>query len=511
MSGRRRGCLPRLLIASAVAVLVLTVVVGGGITFAWRQAAIDTRGEVDFDRPLAIPPLEDGRLDASGTRVFELTARAGRTDLGGDEPSQTWGFNGAYLGPTLRAHRGERVAVNVTNTLETATSVHWHGMHLPARMDGGPHQAIEPGETWRPTWEVDQPAATLWYHPHPHGETADHVSRGLAGMVILADDEEAALALPRTYGVDDLPVIVQDKDVRGSGNLGSGSGRSIVVNGTKGPYAAVSSQRVRLRVLNASSMRVMDFRLDNDAPFAMVASDGGLLPKPFATNHVRLSPGERAELVVTMRAGETRVLQSVKPDLAGNFLSDHFDGGAASFDVLQLRAASTLNPSPAVPTTLSTTNLDTAGSPDKVDVHRSFTLNGREINARSMDMGRIDFAPAVDTTELWRVVNEGGSAHSFHVHDVQFRVLSIDGATPPPELSGLKDTIYLQPHARYRLLMRFADHADPHSPYMVHCHLLQHEDQGMMAQFVVVAAGQQPGRLAGRPAAPRPTPTSHGH
>ena len=501
MSGRRRGCLPRLLVATAVGVLALALVVGAGITFAWQQAAIDTRGEVDFDRPLTIPPLEEGRLDANGSRVFDLTAQAGQTDLGGDRPSQTWGFNGGYLGPTLRAHRGERVAVNVTNALPAATSVHWHGMHLPARMDGGPHQTIEPGDTWRPTWDVDQPAATLWYHPHPHGETANHVSRGLAGMVILTDDEEAGLALPRAYGVDDLPVIVQDKDVRGSGNLGSGWGRTMVVNGTPGAYAEVSSERVRLRVLNASSMRVLDFRLDNDATFAMVASDGGLLPKPFTTNHIRLSPGERAELVVTMQPGETRVLQSVKPDLAGNFLSDHFDGGAASFDVLQLRAATSLAASPALPATLSTTNLATAGAPGHVDGRRSFALNGREINARSMDLGRIDFAPTVDTTELWSVVNEGGSAHSFHVHDVQFRVLSIDDAPPPPALAGLKDTLYLEPHARYRLLMRFADHADADSPYMVHCHLLQHEDQGMMAQFVVVRPGQQAGPVP-TPAAP---------
>ena len=208
-----------------------------------------------------------------------------------------------------------------------------------------------------------------------------------------------------------------------------------------------------------------------------------------------------------MLPGERRVLQSVRPDLEGNVISDHFDGGAASFDVLQLRAAFTLRPSPAVPATLSTTNLETAGPPGHVDARRTFTLNGREINARSMDMGRIDFAPTVDTTERWSVVNEGGSSHSFHVHDVQFRVLSIDGAPPPPELSGLKDTIYLEPHARYRLLMRFADYADPDHPYMVHCHLLQHEDQGMMAQFVVLAPGDRPGDVSSEAPAP---PASHG-
>ena len=507
MSRARLGCLPKLLVTLCLGVVVLVLVAGAGFTFAWQQAAVDTRGQVAFDSPLTIPPLETGTVDASGTRVFDLTAQAGTTDLGGEKPSQTWGFNGSYLGPTLVAHRGERVAVNVRNDLPEATSVHWHGMHLPARMDGGPHQVVAPGHTWRPTWRVDQPATTLWYHPHPHGETADHVSRGLAGLVLLRDDEESALPLPRTYGVDDLPVVVQDKDVRDNGNLGSGSGRTMVVNGTTGPYAAVSTERVRLRLLNASSKRVMSFQLDDESPFDMVASDGGLLPKPFNTNHIRLSPGERAEVVLTMSPGEARVLQSVKPDLGGNVISDHFDGGAASFDILQLRAARTLRPSPPLPATLSTTNLATAGSPDAVEARRSFTLNGRQINGRSMDMGRIDFAPTVDTTEVWNVVNEGGSAHSFHVHDVQFRVLSIEGAPPPAELSGLKDTLYLRPHARYRLLLRFADHADPDSPYMVHCHLLDHEDGGMMAQFVVLPPGAKPGRLT-PPAAPH---AAHAH
>ena len=111
----------------------------------------------------------------------------GDTDLGRDDPTPTWGFNGAYLGPTLRATRGEQVAVDVHNALDETTTVHWHGMHLPAAMDGGPHQPIAPGETWPPTWKIDQPAATLWYHPHPHGETAEHVYRGLAGMFILDD------------------------------------------------------------------------------------------------------------------------------------------------------------------------------------------------------------------------------------------------------------------------------------------------------------------------------------
>src|SRR5688572_28663265 len=186
---------------------VLALCCGGGAVaavVAWSSADLDTAGRVDFHNALAVPPLAESRIDRQGRRVFDLRAEEGRTDLGQDQPTSTWGFNGEHLGPTLRAKRGERVLVNVVNGLAEPTSVHWHGMHLPARMDGGPHQEVRPGATWSPTWTVDQPAATLWYHPHPHGQTARHVQRGLAGMFIL--DDAAAVRLPTTYGVDDLPV-----------------------------------------------------------------------------------------------------------------------------------------------------------------------------------------------------------------------------------------------------------------------------------------------------------------
>jgi FtsP/CotA-like multicopper oxidase with cupredoxin domain len=150
--------------------------------------------EAEFATELAIPPLAPSRV-VDGTRVFSLTAQEGTTEFRPGIRTRTWGFDGAFLGPTLRAERGERVAVEVTNDLDEPTSVHWHGMHLPAAMDGGPHQEVAPGARWRPTWEIDQPAATLWYHPHPHGATEEHVYRGLAGMFLL-DDDAASTTCP---------------------------------------------------------------------------------------------------------------------------------------------------------------------------------------------------------------------------------------------------------------------------------------------------------------------------
>lgn len=212
----RRGLVITLVLVAVGATVIAGV--GAAAVWTWHRAALDTTDRIEFTRPLAVPPLAESELDDQGRRVFQLTARAGTHDFG-PHTSPTWGFNGDYLGPTLRARRGEQVLVRVTNQLPETTTVHWHGMHLPATMDGGPHQPVPPGDSWSPTWRIDQPAATLWYHPHPHGATEKHVLRGLAGMFILDDDASSQLPLPRRYGVDDIPVIVQDLHFDRGGRL----------------------------------------------------------------------------------------------------------------------------------------------------------------------------------------------------------------------------------------------------------------------------------------------------
>lgn len=477
-----------------IALVAAGVLVVGGfaayLAWSFASATVDTVGEVEFDRPLAIPPLAPSTVDAQGRRTFALTMQSGETDLGRGSPTRTWGFNGAFLGPTLRATRGEEVAVHVTNRLDETSTVHWHGMHLPAAMDGGPHQPIAPGGRWSPHWQVDQPAATLWYHPHPHGETAKHVYRGLAGMFIVDDDRD--VALPRTYGVDDVPVIVQDKDFDGSqlddthGLFESSGilGDTVLVNGTPGPFLDVTTERVRLRLLNGSNARVYRFHFDDYRPYAVVASDGGLLPSPVETDELLLSPGERAEVVVSVRAGERTVLRSTPPLVDGN----RFNGHGDRLDVLELRPARSLAQSPPVPATL-------APAPDLADdavaATREVRLSGTKTSFGEMDLSRIDVVSRLDTTEVWNVRNADGQVHNFHIHDVQFQVIRYAGGPPPPVLSGWKDTILLPPGKDAELRMRFTDHADPDSPYMFHCHLLRHEDQGMMGQFVVARPGEQ--------------------
>jgi suppressor of ftsI len=498
---RARRVLGRVL----VVLLALAGLSAGLLGFAWTTAAVDTADEVDFTNRLPVPPLADWTVDDAGRRVFDLRLQAGRTDFGRGGPgADTWGVSGEYLGPTLRAERGEQVAVRVTNDLGETTTLHWHGMHLPAAMDGGPHQMIAPGDTWEPHWRIDQPAATLWYHPHLHGETAQHVYRGLAGLFLI-DDPDTPASLPDEYGVDDLPVIVQDKSFSDDGQLDADEplfsptgflGETVVVNGSVRPYAEVKTERVRLRLLNGSNARIYNFGLvgpdGDERGMHLVGTDGGLLPAPAEIHRVMLSPGERAEVVVTMTPGENVTLRSFPADLGADFWNERFSGGDDTFDVLELRGTDHLDPSPPLLDRL-------APAPDlraeDATVRRSFRLGGTNINGRDMDMDRIDQVVHVGDTEIWELRNAAGSPHNFHVHGVQFQVVDVDGAPPPRQLSGWKDTVYVAPDSTVRLVMRFDAYPDPNSPFMFHCHLLRHEDQGMMGQFLVVGRGDdvQPG------------------
>lgn len=453
--------------------------------------------EATFDNELRIPEIAPSTLE-DGVRTFDLTASAGETTFPGHaRPTETWGFNGDFLGPTLRAQRGERVAFEIHNELDENTSVHWHGMHLPAVMDGGPHQEIAPGDTWRPTWTIDQPAASLWYHPHPHGATEEHVYRGLAGMFIIDDDASRAADLPQDYGVDDLPLTVQDKqfddedqlELRSDGSEPGTLGDTVMVNGTVGAFHEVTTEFVRLRLLNGSTARTYSFGFP-DRDMTLVATGGGLLDEPVALDHIRLAPAERAEVVVRFSPGETARLRSDEADLGG-ILLPATAGGNDAFDVLEFRAADDLAPSPDPSwPRAEQAGADALHEADAVGT-REFVLNTRKINGERMDMSRIDEVVHVGDTEIWEVRSTQTIPHSFHIHDVQFRVLTIDGEEPPPELSGRKDTIYLEPNVRYRLLVRFEDYADPEMPYMYHCHMLLHEDEGMMGQFVVIEPGQE--------------------
>jgi len=486
-----------LLWSLAVVALGVVALVATGYAL-YSRAQVSTFGELGFENELKIPPLLEPRVDADGRKVFELEFQAGTSELLPGKPTETWGANGAYLGPTLRARRGDRVLLNVRNGLAGATTLHWHGMHLPAKADGNPHQLIEPGRIWSPRWQVDQPAATLWYHPHLMGATAKQVYQGIAGLFILDDPDADALALPRTYGVDEIPVIIQDKRFEDNGSLDFSNrlisptgflGDVTLVNGTYDPYVEIGDRHVRFRLLNASNARIYNVGFADERAFDLIATDGGLLERPHRTERIQLSPGERAEIVAAFKPGEKVVLRSFQPDLGTNFFEGRFAGADDRFDLLQIRAAPMLARSPPVPQRLA--SHEHLHEHDAIRTRR-FELNGTAINGKDMDMSRIDEVLTAGSTEIWEVHNVGGTPHNFHPHGVSFRLLDYADGPPPAQLTGWKDTLYIPPGEGIRFLVRSPDYADRDTPYMFHCHILEHEDRGMMGQYVVVEPGDSP-------------------
>ena len=441
-----------------------------------------------FDSPLSVPPLAESTMEGS-VRTFDLALQAGTTEFVEGNPVETWGINASYLAPTLRAADGEQIKINVANSLPEDTTLHWHGLHVPAVMDGGPHQPIDIGATWNPHWTVSQAASTNWYHPHLHGRSEAHVKLGVVGMFIVDDAEESALDLPRSYGFDDLPIIVHDSPV-GLSNanpfdfinelLGARNGDSLtLVNGQYEPYFDVSTSLLRLRLLNASIGDVFEFSLSDSRDFSIIASEGGLFERPITNNSLMMSPGERYEIVVEFQPGETVMLNR-------SLLDDDGSIGLPE-STIEFRTASALTGTAEIPVTL--TDLASTDT-DGVVRTRNFDMSGVEINGLMMQMDRIDQVVHAGTKEIWAVRNlDRRELHNFHVHGVSFRVLSVGGEEPEPHQIWDKDTVLIPPETTVELLVTFPEVASEGWPFMYHCHFLRHEGRGMMGQYLVVEPG----------------------
>ena len=431
-------------------------------------------------RALRIPAILEPDTAEGNTRRYTLRMDEGQTEFREGSKTQTLGYNGSYLGPTIILNRGEDIQVTLLNQMQEETTVHWHGLLVPSDADGGPHQVIEPGAGRDVAFSVKQEAATLWYHPHTIGKTARQVYGGLAGFLLVKDDSSLSVGLPGTYGVDDVPLVVQDRsftagmqfDLPGSYSPDGTFGDTILVNGTIHAAFEVTTELLRLRLLNGSNARIYDFRLSDGRSFLQIASDGGLLNEPAAMHSLRLTPGERAEILISFR--------EMQP---GSSL-DLMDGDAP---ILRLNTANDLKQSGTIPVTLN--QLPPAADSGGSD--RRFVLSGMgmmvSINGDVFDMHRVDEHGFAKQDEVWEIYNRpdmmGGMTHNFHLHGTQFRVLTRNGALPPLHERGWKDTVALDSDDQVRILVRFEEPG----LFMYHCHILEHEDNGMMGQIEIKA------------------------
>ena len=440
--------------------------------------------------PLPIPPL----IEVGGSGAALLEAVDGTQGFLAGRGTAVRGFSQPFLGPVLRLKRGATARIDVRNRLREAITVHWHGLHVPGAVDGGPHSEIAPGALWQPALEIDQPACTAWYHSHRHGLTGPQVYSGLAGMLLIDESGSREPGVPQRYGIDDLPLIVQDRAFAADGRLlyAAGGmammagvrGDRIVVNGAIQPVASVPAGIVRLRLLNASNARILHLRFEDGRVMHQIASDGGLLPRPVAQRTLTLATGERAEVLVDFSDGTPARLLSA-PDtnspmmgmmgggMGGMGGMGRGRGGAmggmgmsaepvavaqdGAFEVLRLRvdraqtvvvpslpaqmAQAAPGPNLGEPVRRRRFVLDSMGGmAGGGGMGGGMGMMGMTINGRAFDMSRIDLRARRGETELWEV-RAGDMAHPFHVHGTSFQVLSRNGQAVDFASTGWKDTV----------------------------------------------------------------------
>ncbi|HEX6075990.1 MAG TPA: multicopper oxidase domain-containing protein [Micromonosporaceae bacterium] len=416
--------------------------------------------------PLYVPPT------VGLASAYTLNARPGRIDLGGGNLANAWLYNGSMPGPSFRGRTGDTAQITVVNGLSQETITHWHGMIIDHANDGQPVYAIPPGGTYAYSFPIRQRAAMNWYHPHPHLLTGQQVALGLAGAFIINDAEEDALGLPS--GAYEVPLVIRDASLDATGNLqykprsGGFVGDTVVVNGTRDPYLNVDTALYRFRVLGGSNARIFGLTLSNGVPFTLIGNDGGLLTSAVQLSRVDVSPGERYDLLVDFRnlpVGTTMILRDAR----------------SGWDLLEFRVTRSVTVPGTIPTSLST--ITSLSSPVRT---RTFSFDGMgRINGQEYDMHRVDFQVPFGDVERWRFTTNGNAPHPVHIHGASFQVMSRSGGRNRlfPWESGWKDTVLLEDRETVEILIRFDAYR---GMYLMHCHKLEHEDLGMMSNFMVV-------------------------
>ena len=457
---------------------------------------------------LPIPKLIDG---SQGTPI-NLQIQSGAWSFRPGIKTPTLGFSQDYLGPTIRTRQNSELNLHYQNSWTENVAVHGHGLHVPAIVDGGPQLEIVPGDSWKPSLSIVQQAATCWYHSHTHGKTGDQVYRGLAGMIIIDDENSDSLNLPGRYGVDDLPIIIQDRTFDSEGKLvyslhdaheDGWLGETVVINGAISPVAKVPAGKVRLRLLNGANARFYIVQFSDNRTFYKIATDGGLLPAPVPLTSMEMSPGERCEIIVD--------LEDAKPASLLTLFEDEFEDEEGVVENILALFDKTETPLPEPSLILipdsnlpahteplpQKLNSITRPSESDVVVTRDFFLemeaegssHGHSnmemmINGAAMNMNVINERAEKGVWERWRVRSDAG-AHPFHVHGCSFLIEQMEGEAAPLDQQGWKDMVVADDDDWATILVRFDHEATDKYPYMYHCHILEHEDLGMMGQFTV--------------------------
>ena len=478
----------------------------------------------DVELQLTAAPATANILPGAATDVWRFTGQV----VSGPASTLQPVSGGSYLGPTLRVRRGQRVGIDLLNRLPDPTIAHWHGLDVPEAADGHPRLAIPPGGDYRYEFEVRNRAGTYWYHPHPHMQTGPQVYRGLAGLVIVSDDEEQALGLPA--GDDELLWVLQDRRFdadnqlvypRSMMDMEMGVlGDRVLVNGRERPAVALATRAYRVRVLNGSNARVYALAWSDGTPMTVLGTDGGLLARPITRPFVTLGPAQRVELWLDLTSrpvGTALELRSVAFDEAdvgltmmGGMMGRGMMGrGRGRGAAMAAGGALPLGaPISLLTATVARAERSPARLPDRLSaepirpspasaparrVPLTFQQMRWQLDGRTF--GMLDVAPdetvAAGSTHHWDLVNAGGPmgmqmAHPIHLHGRQFEIVSRTGGDPANSVraglvdDGWHDTVLVLPGETVRIRVTFSDFP---GLFLYHCHILEHEDMGMMRNF----------------------------
>ena len=462
---------------------------------------------------LWIPPQLTGTVNGDIT-TYELVLAPSSVQYQSGAKTSTYGYNGnGFWGPTLVMKQGSTARMQVKNSLAEDTTTHWHGMLVPGSVDGGPHQVVAAGTTWlTEAFTVKNNAATYWYHPHLHQITQKQLTLGAGGFIIVQDEAQDRLRLPRTYGVDDIPLVLTSRRFTTTNGVANqfaytttAYGDYLLTNGVMNAEVSLPQQMVRLRILNGEIERNYNLGFSDGRSFYVIANDGGLLDSPVTVSRLIMAPGERYEIVVNLAAdtvGSTLDLKSYNGADAGLSFGyaglENATGGEfgsllnyKTFNLLHIKViARTANAVTALPATLVSNTFPTAAS-----ATRSRTLNITAtgpgapftFNNVGFNMNTINQTVSIGATEVWTVNGGNIFGHSFHIHGVQFKIVSRNGNPNAVKAyeSGWKDTFYVPLNETVSFVAKFDEAADTSYPYMYHCHMVNHEDLGLMGQFVV--------------------------
>jgi len=438
-----------------------------------------------------------------------------------------------FINPIIRVKKDSVFSLLLQNTMKEKTIIHWHGLKADSKNDGLPQYAIKSDTTYQYNFKISNEAGTFWYHPHPHGFTSKQAYLGLASMFIVNDTYSDALeeALKLKPGITDIPLVIQDKRFDKEGHLVYNPNRmewfmgyygdNILVNLTLKPYLEVGSRLYRFRILNASNARIYRLAFEKGTetfPFQIIAGDGGFLDKPYAAKELFMGAGERAEVLLDLSKeakGTEIFLKSLAFDAMENEMGgggmmskmmDYMSGSSiqngGAFNVMRLVVTEKVSADVKIPEKLA--DLPSLNAKDIKDTKvRKIAITQQNmqwlLNGKIYDMNEFPVEVKKGTKEIWEMTNANFSMpHPMHIHGFLFRVL--DRKNSPPQVSqsaldkngltvmdmGYKDTVLVWPGETVRVLIDFTHNFAGAQDYVAHCHILEHEDAGMMFNYRVL-------------------------